>query len=122
MAFFLTLPLSHPRAKLHSSPRTPYTRAMNILDYGLMLAAQTAQTVQTVQTAPVVTSSGINVTDLLATILYAVIGVLLLFLGYKVFDWLTPTDAQKKIFQGKTTFKRRPPKRVAFFFGFARAL
>ena len=84
---------------------------MNILDYGLMLAAQTAQTVQTVQTAPVVTSSGINVTDLLATILYAVIGVLLLFLGYKVFDWLTPTDAQKKIFQERNTA-------VAILFGF----
>jgi putative membrane protein len=85
---------------------------MNMLDYGLMLAAQTAQTVQTVQAAPVVqTTSGLDITVLLQSILYAAVGILLLFLGYKIFDWLTPTDAQKKIFQERNTA-------VAILFGF----
>lgn len=48
---------------------------------------------------------------LLKTILYAVVGILLLFFGYKVFDWLTPTDAQKKIFEERNTA-------VAILFGF----
>lgn len=86
---------------------------MNMLEYGLVLAAQTAQTAQTVvNTVPVVqTSSALNVTVLLQTVLYAVVGILLLFLGYKIFDWLTPTDAQKKIFQERNTA-------VAILFGF----
>lgn len=34
-----------------------------------------------------------------STIVYAVLGMLLLFLGYRVFDWMTPGDSQKKIFE-----------------------
>lgn len=48
---------------------------------------------------------------LLKTVIFALTGVFLLFLGYKIFDWLTPTDAQKKIFgEGNTA--------VAILFGF----
>ncbi len=32
-------------------------------------------------------------------IVYAVLGMLLLYIGYKVFDLVTPTDMQKKIFE-----------------------
>ena len=33
------------------------------------------------------------------TIVYALLGMVLLFVGYRVFDWLTPTDLQEKIFK-----------------------
>ncbi len=33
------------------------------------------------------------------TIIYALLGMVLLFVGYKVFDWLTPTDLQEDIFK-----------------------
>lgn len=33
------------------------------------------------------------------TIVYALLGMVLLFIGYRVFDWLTPTDLQEKIFK-----------------------
>ncbi|HMA37172.1 MAG TPA: DUF350 domain-containing protein [Chloroflexia bacterium] len=33
------------------------------------------------------------------SMIYAVVGMGLLYLGYRVFDWLTPTDMQKKIFE-----------------------
>ncbi len=32
-------------------------------------------------------------------IIYAVLGMILLYVGYRVFDWVTPTDMQKKIFE-----------------------
>ena len=35
----------------------------------------------------------------LVSIVYAATGMGLLYLGYRVFDWLTPTDMQKKIFE-----------------------
>ncbi len=31
--------------------------------------------------------------------IYALLGMVLLFIGYRVFDWMTPTDMQKKIFE-----------------------
>ena len=31
--------------------------------------------------------------------IYAVLGMVLLFIGYRVFDWMTPADMQKKIFE-----------------------
>ena len=31
--------------------------------------------------------------------IYALLGMVLLFAGYRVFDWLTPADMQKKIFE-----------------------
>jgi putative membrane protein len=34
-----------------------------------------------------------------STIIYAMLGMVLLFLGYRVFDWMTPGDSQKKIFE-----------------------
>lgn len=37
--------------------------------------------------------------DALLSILFAVIGFILLFLGYRVFDWLTPTDLAQDIFR-----------------------
>lgn len=36
---------------------------------------------------------------LLLTIIYAVVGMALLFVGYRLFDRFTPGDAQKKIFE-----------------------
>jgi uncharacterized membrane protein YjfL (UPF0719 family) len=36
---------------------------------------------------------------LLVSILYAIVGVILLFIGYRVLDFLTPTDMSKKIFE-----------------------
>ncbi len=38
-------------------------------------------------------------TVLLLSVLYALVGFVLLFLGYRIFDRFTPTDAQKKIFE-----------------------
>jgi len=40
-----------------------------------------------------------EMTILLLSVLYALIGFALLFLGYRIFDRFTPTDAQKKIFE-----------------------
>ena len=34
----------------------------------------------------------------LESLVYAVAGMGLLYVGYRVFDWLTPTDMQKAIF------------------------
>ncbi len=33
------------------------------------------------------------------TVIYAVLGMVLLFIGYRLFDWLTPTDTQEDIFK-----------------------
>ena len=33
------------------------------------------------------------------SIVFSVLGFILLFLGFKVFDWLTPADLSKKIFE-----------------------
>jgi putative membrane protein len=33
------------------------------------------------------------------SIVYAVLGMVLLYIGYKAFDLVTPTDMQKKIFE-----------------------
>ncbi len=33
------------------------------------------------------------------SIVYAVLGMVLLYIGYRVFDWLTPTDMQEDIFK-----------------------
>jgi uncharacterized membrane protein YjfL (UPF0719 family) len=33
------------------------------------------------------------------TIVYAILGMVLLYVGYRVFDALTPTDLQEKIFK-----------------------
>ena len=35
----------------------------------------------------------------LLTVLYTIAGFAFLFAGYRVFDWLTPGDAQYKIFE-----------------------
>lgn len=35
----------------------------------------------------------------LFTLLYAGLGIFLLFLGYRIFDWLTPTKMQDEIFK-----------------------
>jgi uncharacterized membrane protein YjfL (UPF0719 family) len=37
------------------------------------------------------------------SLIYAVVGMVLLYLGYRIFDWLTPTDMQKKIFEENNT-------------------
>jgi putative membrane protein len=37
------------------------------------------------------------------SIIYAVLGMVLLYIGYRVFDWVTPTDMQKKIFEEGNT-------------------
>ena len=39
----------------------------------------------------------------LLTVLYAALGMVLLFLGYRVFDYLTPTDLQADIFEKRNT-------------------
>jgi putative membrane protein len=33
------------------------------------------------------------------SVVYAILGMVLLYGGYRVFDWLTPSDMQKKIFE-----------------------
>ena len=37
------------------------------------------------------------------SLIYAAVGMLLLYAGYRLFDWLTPTDMQKKIFDEGNT-------------------
>ncbi len=39
------------------------------------------------------------VSDSLLSILFAMIGFVLLFVGYRVFDWLTPSDLGDDIFR-----------------------
>jgi uncharacterized membrane protein YjfL (UPF0719 family) len=40
-----------------------------------------------------------TVSNALLSILFAVIGFVLLFVGYRVFDWLTPADLADDIFR-----------------------
>ena len=40
---------------------------------------------------------------LILSLVYAAVGMLLLYLGYRLFDLLTPTDMQKKIFEEGNT-------------------
>ena len=40
---------------------------------------------------------------LILSIIYAILGMLLLYVGYRVFDMVTPTDMQKKIFEEGNT-------------------
>jgi putative membrane protein len=43
-----------------------------------------------------------NVTDvrvLILSVVYAALGIVLLYVGYRLFDWLTPTDLQEDIFK-----------------------
>lgn len=44
-----------------------------------------------------------DVRILILSLIYAAIGMVLLYLGYRIFDWLTPTDMQKKIFEENNT-------------------
>jgi uncharacterized membrane protein YjfL (UPF0719 family) len=47
-----------------------------------------------------------NITDfrlLLLTVVYALVGFGLLYIGYRIFDQLTPGDAQDKIFKENNT-------------------
>jgi putative membrane protein len=37
--------------------------------------------------------------NVLLSIVFAVLGFVLLFVGYRVFDWLTPTDLSDDIFK-----------------------
>ncbi|HEY4723889.1 MAG TPA: DUF350 domain-containing protein [Anaerolineae bacterium] len=37
------------------------------------------------------------------SIIYAILGMILLYVGYKIFDMVTPTDMQKKIFDENNT-------------------
>ena len=37
------------------------------------------------------------------SLIYAAVGMILLYLGYRLFDWLTPMDMQKKIFEENNT-------------------
>jgi len=37
------------------------------------------------------------------SLIYAAVGMVLLYLGYRIFDWLTPMDMQKKIFEENNT-------------------
>ena len=39
------------------------------------------------------------VSDVLLSALFAVLGFVLLFAGYRVFDWLTPSDLSDDIFR-----------------------
>ncbi len=40
---------------------------------------------------------------LILSLIYAAVGMILLYLGYRLFDLLTPTDMQKKIFEEGNT-------------------
>lgn len=39
------------------------------------------------------------ISDVLLSLLFTVLGFILLFAGYRVFDWLTPTDLNDDIFR-----------------------
>lgn len=41
----------------------------------------------------------VEVRVLLLSLLYAAVGIGLLFAGYRLFDYMTPSDAQRKIFE-----------------------
>ena len=44
----------------------------------------------------------INLTDvrvLVLSVVYAALGIVLLYVGYRLFDWLTPTNLQEDIFK-----------------------
>jgi uncharacterized membrane protein YjfL (UPF0719 family) len=45
------------------------------------------------------TSIVTHVVNFVLSIIYAVLGMILLYVGYKIFDLVTPTDMQKKIFE-----------------------
>jgi putative membrane protein len=53
--------------------------------------------------APIATTLVNDVRVLVLSIIYAVLGMILLYVGYRVFDWVTPTDMQKKIFEEGNT-------------------
>ena len=36
---------------------------------------------------------------LVISVVYAALGMVLLYLGYRIFDWLTPTNLQEDIFK-----------------------
>ena len=38
-------------------------------------------------------------TNIFLSLVFAILGFILLFIGYRVFDWLTPTDLNKRIFE-----------------------
>ena len=42
---------------------------------------------------------GADICVFILTIIYAALGMFLLFLGYRVFDWLTPKDLQQEVFE-----------------------
>ncbi len=44
---------------------------------------------------------GREVTLLVLTVVYSVLGIVLLFAAFKVFDWLTPMDLGGQIFREK---------------------
>ncbi|MGB8646950.1 MAG: DUF350 domain-containing protein [Anaerolineae bacterium] len=44
-------------------------------------------------------SLGPEIRTFVLTIIYAFVGMALLFVGYRLFDWLTPTDLQEDIFK-----------------------
>lgn len=39
-----------------------------------------------------------TITNLVLSVVFAILGFILLFIGYRVFDALTPTDLNKRIF------------------------
>lgn len=40
--------------------------------------------------------------QLLISVVWALIGLILMFLGYKIFDWITPFNLDKEIDDGNT--------------------
>jgi uncharacterized membrane protein YjfL (UPF0719 family) len=52
---------------------------------------------------PLATTLVNDVRVFILSIIYAILGMVLLYIGYKVFDWVTPTDMQKKIFEEGNT-------------------
>lgn len=40
-----------------------------------------------------------TITNLILSLVFALLGFILLFVGYRVFDALTPTDLNKRIFE-----------------------
>jgi putative membrane protein len=52
---------------------------------------------------PVLSTLANDVRVFILSLIYAAVGMILLYLGYRIFDWLTPTDMQKKIFEENNT-------------------
>lgn len=46
---------------------------------------------------------GLTLNAVISTVIYSILGLIVLLIGYKVFDWMTPYDFQKEIAEDDNT-------------------